>query len=178
MKTSEPSAVIEAAQAGPGPAGVSVLAIVPGVDGGVAMSVAGVFDCRRMPATEDELATLLRRLRPPAGRPGKRPVCLLAEQDPVLIPDADRLGALRGMLLALEFDVVPVRPEAWLARLPSVPPAGVGLNLLQLKVRLQLAAGWFFPNLDITPGTAVALAILLWGMQREHTRPGVARPGN
>lgn len=150
-----------------------LLAIIPGAGGGVAMQVNGVFDCRRMPAAEADLAQLLRRVRPAAVPGGGRPVCLVELSDPVLLPDADRLGLVRGMVLALDYELVAVRPEQWQAALPTNHPAWLHRNDLQLKLRLQMAAKLFFPNLDITPGTATALAILLWGMRRDHSRRAV-----
>ena len=141
-----------------------LISIVPGAGGGVAMCVDGIFDCRPMPPTETELAKLLRTFRKAAEPAGYRPLCLMEQTQPLLTADASREGLIRGIVLGLDYELVPVTPAEWQQTL-SLQPAWNGAHPVHRRLKLQHAAQLFFPNLDITPGTAVALTILLWGMQ-------------
>ena len=158
------------------------ISVVTANPGGVATQVGDVFECQPLPATNTELLKLLRSLKQAAVLSGGEPLCLVERFESLRFEETERQGFLLGALSALDFPVVvSVRREEWQAVFRR-HPAWRGLGLREFNERLLRVAKFFFRNCEVTPGTAEALTLLLWGARSLRTddssRRIVTRPAS
>jgi len=145
------------------------ISVVTANPGGVATQVGDVFECQPLPATNTELLKLLRSLKQAADFSDGEPLCLVERFEPLRFEEAERQGFLLGALSALDFPVVvSVRREEWQAVFRR-HPAWRGLGLREFNERLLRVAKFFFRSCEVTPGTAEALTLLLWGARSLRT---------
>lgn len=151
MKSSIQSVVSDAPQAGSWPAGSMLLAIVPGISGGVALMVNEVPDGQPLPPSTGEVRSLLRAIQAAAAASGYQPVCALRRATGSA---AGQYAFIRGQVQSLGMQLVPVR--SWGATHASASLAPV------LRQKLLTEAQRQFPHLTVTPATAEALLLLAW----------------
>jgi crossover junction endodeoxyribonuclease RuvC len=151
----------------------TILAIDPGVSGGVAVSWFGKTDCWAMPETEGDLLERLREIKNVAGLEGDELVCVLeevsgfaghAQPGSAMFRFGEHFGFIKGVVQALEIRLVLVRPQVW--------QKGFGLGTASScasktiwKNKLKAEAQRRFPHLNVTLKTADALLILEWASQ-------------
>jgi hypothetical protein len=150
----------------------TIIAIDPGLSGGVAVSVFGVAGCRPMPATEGDLLALLRGIRAASDKSGVETVCVLeavsgyagtAQPGSAMFRFGDHFGFIKGVIQALGMPLVMVRPQVW--------QKGFGLGTASAcaskaiwKNKLKAEAQRRFPHLTVTLKTADALLILEYAL--------------
>jgi crossover junction endodeoxyribonuclease RuvC len=146
----------------------TILAIDPGLSGGVAVSWFGKTDCWAMPETEGDLLERLREIKRVAGLEGDELVCVLeevsgfagkAQPGSAMFRFGEHFGFIKGAVQALEIRLVLVRPQVW--------QKGFGLGTASScasktiwKNKLKAEAQRRFPHLNVTLKTADALLIL------------------
>jgi crossover junction endodeoxyribonuclease RuvC len=146
----------------------TILAIDPGLSGGVAVSWFGKTDCWGMPETQGDLLERLREIKSVAGLEGDELVCVLeevsgfagkAQPGSAMFRFGEHFGFIKGVIQALEVRLVLVRPQVW--------QKGFGLGTASScasktiwKNKLKAEAQRRFPHLNVTLKTADALLIL------------------
>jgi excisionase family DNA binding protein len=139
----------------------ALLAMDPGKPGGVAVRVCGITEARALPVTEDELVRLLRGLKGAVATSGYVPVCVLERAAGCEFAEA--YGFLKGVLQALDIQVMLVGPQEWRAGLGS-DRAASGTNPRAWKSQLNAEAQRRFPQVAVTHETAAALLMLDWAL--------------
>ena len=100
----------------------TILAIDPGLSGGVAVSRFGKAECWPMPETEGDLLELVREIRDAAVAEGGELVCVLeevsgfagkAQPGSAMFRFGEHFGFIKGVIQALEMRLVLVRPQVW-----------------------------------------------------------------
>ena len=100
----------------------TILAIDPGLSGGVAVSWFGKTDCWGMPETQGDLLERLREIKSVAGLEGDELVCVLeevsgfagkAQPGSAMFRFGEHFGFIKGVIQALEVRLVLVRPQVW-----------------------------------------------------------------
>jgi hypothetical protein len=153
------------------------LAIDPGASGGLAWITHpdGHPRCQKMPETEGSLLELLRDIRCGTKEPPMINTCYIeevggfigkAQPGSAMFKFGFNAGLLRGMLMALGWRIILVRPAKW--------QAGLGLggskscdSKADWKRKLKGEAERRFPGVKgITLATADALLILDWGVRQ------------
>jgi len=119
----------------------AVLAVVPGVSGGVALCVDGVVDAQPMPASADELRSLLRRIKTAADGSRYETVCLLGQAAGNAI---EHRNFIEEMVRSLGI------------RLLRAECSGRGRAARSMTAQAQRR----FPQLTVTAATAEALLML------------------
>ena len=153
-----------------------VIAIDPGVSGGVAVAAFGKTFCHPMPATEGDRLELIRDLARsaevecvPHGPPVEC-VCVLeevngfvgkAQPGSAMFKFGEGYGFLKGVVQALGIRLVLVRPQTW-QKVFSLGTASRCASKSEWKNKLKAEAQRRFPNLSVTLQTADALLILEW----------------
>ena len=146
----------------------TVIAIDPGLSGGLAVSGFGKAECFGMPDTEGDLLELVRDVAAGARVEGVDLVCVLeevggfvgkAQPGSAMFRFGENYGFLKGVIQALEIRLVLVRPQVW--------QKGFGLGTASAcasktiwKNKLKAEAQRRFPHLNVTLKTADALLIL------------------
>ena len=141
-----------------------IIAIDPGVNGGVAWRFEGKTFAVRMPPTEFDCVALLVTLSQLSGW-----VELYLEEPPLFVGKAIpssavgklmfNTGVLYGAAIALKFKVHRVRPAIWM----KTPPVGTkgDLTTTQWKNKLKARASELYPDgVPVTLWSADALLIL------------------
>ena len=146
----------------------TILAIDPGVSGGLAVSSFGKAECWPMPKTEGDRVALVREIRDAAAVEGCELVCVLEEvggyvgkRQPgsAMFRFGENFGFIQGVVQTLGIRLVLVRPQDW--------QKGFGLGTASRcasktiwKNKLKSEAQRRFPHLRVTHKTADALLIL------------------
>ena len=146
----------------------TIVAIDPGLSGGVAVRWFEKTDCWAMPATQGDLLERLRDIKSIAGLEGDELVCVLEEVSgfagkgqpgSAMFRFGENFGFVRGAVQALGIRLVMVRPQVW--------QKGFGLGTASAcasksiwKNKLKAEAQRRFPQLEVTLKTADALLIL------------------
>jgi hypothetical protein len=151
-----------------------IIAIDPGLSGGVAVRRDGKTECWPMPETQGDLLALVREVKDAAAMEGCGPhgppevVCVLeqvsgfagkAQPGSAMFRFGEHFGFTKGVLQALGVRLVMVRPQAW--------QKGFGLGTAskcqtksEWKNKLKAEAQRRFPHLNVTLKTADALLLL------------------
>jgi len=146
---------------------MKLIAIDPGCSGGIASHEDGGAYCVSMP---DTLGDLVDRLR---GYSARGVTTCYLEQVVGFIPMAgagamftfgQSFGQIQGVLAALNFKVVEVRPAKWQKALSCGDKKSHGKKW---KSHLKGMAQQLFPECDVTLKTADALLILQYAMKEE-----------
>jgi crossover junction endodeoxyribonuclease RuvC len=146
----------------------TIVAIDPGISGGVAVSRFGKTECWPMPETEGDRLTLLKEMRDAALVEQSELVCVLeevsgfagkAQPGSAMFRFGEHFGFVKGVIQALEVRLVLVRPQVW--------QKGFGLGTASAcasktiwKNKLKAEAQRRFPHLNVTLKTADALLML------------------
>ena len=146
----------------------TIVAIDPGLSGGIAVRWFGKTDCWPMPETQGDLLERLREIKNVAGLEGDELVCVLeevsgfagkAQPGSAMFRFGEHFGFIKGVIQALEVRLLLVRPQVW--------QKGFGLGTASAcasktiwKNKLKAEAQRRFPHLNVTLKTADALLIL------------------
>ena len=161
----------------------SIIAIDPGASGGIATCRAGRYDCCPLPDTQGDLVDYLREIRfaddiehadsivileqvggfAGVGRPGS-----------AMFKFGEGYGFLKGVIQALKFKLVMVRPQTW-QKVFGLGTASHCASKTIWKNKLLAEAQRRFPGLKITLATADALLLLEYWML-EHPKPTLSFP--
>ena len=160
-----------------------VIAIDPGMSGGVAVSAFGKTFCHPMPATEGDRLELIRDLARsaevecvPHGPPVEC-VCVLeevngfvgkAQPGSAMFKFGEGYGFLKGVVQAFGIRLVLVRPQTW-QKVFGLGTASRCASKSEWKNKLKAEAQRRFPNLGVTLQTADALLILEWHLRQSQT---------
>ena len=147
-----------------------IIAIDPGVSGGIAVQVFGVVDCQPMPPTGGDLHELLRRIQVAAANSGVVPVCYLecvggfvgtGQPGSAMFKFGEGYGFIKGVIQTLGIRLVLVRPQVW-QKVFGLGTASRCASKREWKNKLKAEAQRRFPELTVTLPTADALLILDW----------------
>jgi crossover junction endodeoxyribonuclease RuvC len=146
----------------------TIVAIDPGLSGGVAVRWFGKTDCWPMPETQGDLLERLREIKNVAGLEGDVLVCVLeevsgfageAQPGSAMFRFGEHFGFLKGVIQALEIRLVLVRPQVWQKGF-GLGTASACASKTEWKNKLKAEAQRRFPALPVTLKTADALLIL------------------
>jgi len=168
----------------------TLIAIDPGLSGGIAVSVFGVAGCRPMPATGGDIVALLRGIQVSSEKSGVETVCVMeatsgyagkAQPACYAYRFGENAGFLKGVIKTLGMRLELVLPRDWqkefrLGTASACASKGIWKNKLKAEAQRR------FPQLEgITLKTADALLILEWALQRglnHDTREAQAGPAD
>ena len=159
-----------------------LLAIDPGVSGGVAVSAFGKTFCQPMPETEGDQLALIRDLARSAEVEDAECVCVLelvggfvGKKQPgsAMFKFGAHYGFLKGVVQALGIKLVLVRPQTW-QKVFGLGTAASCANSREWKNKLKAEAQRRFPHLTVTLATADALLIREWALCAGHSADGSA----
>jgi hypothetical protein len=145
-----------------------VIAIDPGLSGGVAVRRDGKTECWPMPETQGDLLALVREVKDGAAMEGDEVVCVLeevsgfagkAQPGSAMFRFGEHFGFTKGVLQALELRLVMVRPQAWQKGF-GLGTASACTSKTEWKNKLKAEAQRRFPQLNVTLKTADALLLL------------------
>jgi hypothetical protein len=148
----------------------TIIAIDPGVSGGIAVESFGKTFCHAMPATQGDLLGLIRDLKSAADVEGAETVCVLeevngfvgkAQPGSAMFKFGEGYGFLKGVVQALGIRLVLVRPQVW-QRVFGLGTASRCASKSEWKNKLKGEAQRRFPELTVTLQTADALLLLDW----------------
>jgi crossover junction endodeoxyribonuclease RuvC len=154
----------------------TIIAIDPGLSGGLAVARFGKTECYPMPETQGDLIGLLREIKathdlecvPKTGEV----VCVLeevngfagkAQPGSAMFRFGENFGFIKGVVQALGMKLVLVRPQVWQSAF-SLGTASRCASKSEWKNKLKAEAQRRFPNLKVTLKTADALLL------REYAR--------
>jgi crossover junction endodeoxyribonuclease RuvC len=146
----------------------TVVAIDPGMSGGIAVSRCGKVECWPMPETQGDLLALVREIRAAAVVEGGELVCVLeevsgfagkAQPGSAMFRFGEHFGFIKGVVQALEVRLVLVRPQVWQKGF-GLGTASACRTKSEWKNKLKAEAQRRFPHLNVTLKTADALLIL------------------
>jgi crossover junction endodeoxyribonuclease RuvC len=151
----------------------TIIAMDPGLSGGIAVSRFGKTECYAMPETQGDLLALVRDIRTAAAVEGGDIVCVVeevsgfagkAQPGSAMFRFGEHFGFIKGVIQASEIRLVLVRPQVW--------QKGFGLGTASAcasktiwKNKLKAEAQRRFPHLTVTLKTADALLILEYGLR-------------
>jgi crossover junction endodeoxyribonuclease RuvC len=155
---------------GPEPEGEmkTIIAMDPGLSGGVAVRCFSKTECWPMPATEGDLLELLRGVKDGAATEGHELVCVVeevsgfagkAQPGSAMFRFGEHFGFVKGVVQALEIRLVMVRPQVWQKGF-GLGTASACASKTEWKNKLKAEAQRRFPQLNVTLKTADALLIL------------------
>jgi crossover junction endodeoxyribonuclease RuvC len=146
----------------------TLIAIDPGLSGGVAVSRFGKVECFAMPETEGDVLEALKDIKAAAVVEGDEVVCVLeevsgfagrAQPGSAMFRFGENFGFIKGVVQALEIRLVLVRPQVW-QRGFGLGTASACASRTTWKNKLKAEAQRRFPHLKVTLKTADALLIL------------------
>ena len=155
-----------------------VLAIDPGVSGGVAMAAFGTVASHGMPDTEGDRLELIRDFKTAADIEGATCMCVLeevngfvgkAQPGSAMFKFGESYGFIKGVVQALGIKLVLVRPQVW-QKVFGLGTAASCASKSEWKNKLKAEAQRRFPELKVTLKTADALLILEWARGLEPQR--------
>ena len=153
-----------------------IIAIDPGVSGGVAVFAFNKTVCHAMPDTEGDRLELIRDLARSAEVEGVHCVCVLeevngfvgkAQPGSAMFKFGEHYGFIKGVVQTLGIRLVLVRPQVW-QKYYSLGTASRCASKTEWKNKLKAEAQRRFPQLTVTLATADALLILEWAVQGNH----------
>jgi len=145
----------------------TIIAIDPGVAGGVAVCAFGTTVCHPMPATQGDVLELIRDLKRAADTEGAECVCVLeevggfagkAQPGSAMFKFGEGYGFLKGVIQALGIKLELVRPQVWQKSF-GLGTASRCASKTEWKNKLKAEAQRRFPTLRVTLATADALLI-------------------
>jgi hypothetical protein len=145
-----------------------VMAIDPGLSGGLAVSWFGKAECQPMPETEGDLLALLQSLKAAGEVEGCEVECVLeqvggfagkAQPGSAMFRFGEHFGFIKGVVQALGIRLVLVRPQVWQKGF-GLGTASACRTKSEWKNKLKAEAQRRFPHLNVTLKTADALLIL------------------
>ena len=146
----------------------TIIAIDPGLSGGVAVRWFEKTDCWPMPETQGDLLERLREIKNVAGLEGDDLVCVLeevggfagkAQPGSAMFRFGEHFGFIKGVIQALGIRLVMVRPQVWQKGF-GLGTASACRTKSEWKNKLKAEAQRRFPHLNVTLKTADALLIL------------------
>lgn len=146
----------------------AIVAIDPGLSGGIAVRWFGKTDCWPMPETQGDLLERLREIKSVAGLEGDELVCVLeevsgfagkAQPGSAMFRFGEHFGFIKGVVQALGIRLVLVRPQVWQKGFGLGTASGCA-SKSEWKNKLKAEAQRRFPHLNVTLKTADALLIL------------------
>jgi len=152
----------------------TVIAIDPGLSGGVAVWTFGVAGCRPMPRTDGDILALVRGIMSASAKSGAETVCALeavsgfagkAQPGSAMFKFGDQFGFLKGVLQTLGIRLELVRPQVW-QKAFGLGTASACASKTIWKNKLKAEAQRRFPHLEVTLKTADALLILEYGLMK------------
>lgn len=138
-----------------------ILAIDPGANGGIAIDADGVVDHQKLPPTDGDLLNLL------SGYGGEKKKAYLENivkyagtnmPSSSMAVYASSWGVIKGMLMALGFELILVKPQDWQKALGL--GTSKGMSKTEWKNKLKGEAQRLYPGADVTLATADALLML------------------
>jgi len=167
-----------------------IIAIDPGVSGGVAVEVWGKTVCHPMPATQGDVLELIRDFKRmadvecvPHGQPATCE-CVLeevngfvgkAQPGAAMFKFGEGYGFLKGVVQTLGIPLVLVRPQVW-QKAFGLGTASRCASKTEWKNKLKAEAQRRFPHLPVTLATADALLILEWARRAARANGDGGRP--
>ena len=152
----------------------TIIAIDPGVSGGVAVWTFGVAGCRPMPATGGDVVALLRGIMLASDKSGAETVCVMeatggyvgrAQPASRAYRFGENAGMLKGIIQTLGMRLELVRPQVW-QRAFNLGTASACASKSIWKNKLKAEAQRRFPHLEVTLKTADALLILDYALMK------------
>jgi crossover junction endodeoxyribonuclease RuvC len=153
----------------------SVIAIDPGMSGGVAVRWFEKTDCWPMPETQGDLLERLREIKTIAGLEGDELVCVLeevsgfagkAQPGSAMFRFGEHFGFIKGVVQAMGLRLVLVRPQVWQKGF-GVGKASACASKTEWKNKLKAEAQRRFPHLNVTLKTADALLLLEYAVKEK-----------
>lgn len=152
---------------------MNIIAIDPGLGGGIAYTNPLGPACMKMPLTEGDIVDELRSL---ACTPG--PTVAYMEEVPISMGNKGtgstklnmNAGFIRGCLMSMGVRLVMIRPATWQKRL-GVGQRNKCSSDSEWKTRLKSKAQQRYPTLPVTLKTADALLILDYAAEQERNNP-------
>jgi hypothetical protein len=152
----------------------TVIAIDPGLSGGIAVCRNGLTECDGMPETQGDILALLRDAKRAADIEGHSLLCVLeevsgfagkAQPGSAMFRFGEHFGFVKGVVQALEIRLVLVRPQVWQKGF-GLGTASTCRSKSEWKNKLKAEAQRRYPHLNVTLKTADALLILEHTMQK------------
>ena len=138
-----------------------ILAIDPGANGGIALEYNGAITASKIPETDGDLLKILKDC---ATGPRKAYLENIVKYAGTNMPSsamavyASSWGLIKGMLMALEYEVILVKPQDWQKALGL--GTSKGMTKTEWKNKLKGEAQRLYPGVPITLATADALLLL------------------
>ncbi len=151
----------------------TIVALDPGLSGGMAVRWFGKTDCWPMPETQGDLLERLREIKSVAGLEGDELVCVLeevsgfagkAQPGSAMFRFGEHFGFIKGVIQALGIRLVMVRPQVWQKGF-GLGTASKCASKTAWKNKLKAEAQRRFPQLNVTLKTADALLILEYAIR-------------
>ena len=151
----------------------TILAIDPGVSGGVAISAFGKVECYALPETEGDRVDFIKSAKAATSMEGGEVVCVLekvggyagkGQPGSAMFVFGENFGFLKGVIQALEIRLELVRPQEWQKGLGLGTASACG-SKPEWKNKLKAEAQRRFPHLRVTRETADAVLILDYAMR-------------
>lgn len=149
---------------------MTIVAIDPGKDGGIAFQTEGLLSgCFPMPGTEGDLTGLLRRLQPPVTVYLENLVKHMGAGIPAsaMAVYASNWGFLKGAVQMAGWPLHLITPAQWQKAL-GMGTRKRGSSKTDWKNKLKSEAQRLYPHLNITLKTADALLILAYAKAQEQ----------
>ena len=152
----------------------TVIAIDPGVSGGVAVWTFGVAGCRAMPRTGGDIVALLRGIMATSDKSGVDTTCVMeatggyvgkAQPCSRSYKFGENAGFIKGVLQTLGIRLELVRPQEW-QKAFGLGTASACASKSIWKNKLKAEAQRRFPHLKITHKTGDALLILEYALMK------------
>jgi hypothetical protein len=146
----------------------TIVAIDPGVTGGIAVWGYGKTECHPMPETEGDRVDFIKSVKAAAAMEGGEVVCVLekvggyagkGQPGSAMFRFGEHFGFLKGVIQTLEIRLVLVRPQVWQKGF-GLGTASACRTKSEWKNKLKAEAQRLFPHLPVTLKTADALLIL------------------
>jgi len=158
----------------------TVVAIDPGVSGGVAVCAFGKTICHAMPATQGDVLELLRDIKNAASVESAECICVLeevggfagkAQPGSAMFKFGEGFGFLKGVIQALGIKLELVRPQVWQKSF-GLGTASRCASKTEWKNKLKAEAQRRFPQLRVTLATADALLIADYFIRKSQNNFG------
>lgn len=152
-----------------------ILAIDPGLAGGLAVLLGSAVEAISMPPTEGDLTTQLRAFCEyrPVAYVEDVPWVVRSKVNPASVGKLHRnVGVIHGALLAIGIPIIKVAPAVWQKPLRLGTRAACKSST-EWKNKLKAEAQRRFPGVNVTLATADALLILDWARGQVPSNPMV-----
>jgi hypothetical protein len=152
----------------------TILAIDPGLSGGLAVRQFGKTDCHAMPETLGDVFELIASFQIAAAVEGHALVCVLeevggfagkAQPGSAMFKFGEHYGFVQGVIRSLGIRLELVRPQVW-QKAFGLGTASRCASKTVWKNKLKAEAQRRYPQLKVTLKTADALLILDYALQR------------